>query len=140
MNWGYKLIVVFALFALLIGTLVYKSMHTKFELVTKDYYKDELKYQDRIDAKNAAAKMSDVSIVQENDSIKIQFPKEIASNISQGNVWFYCKTDEVKDKHINFNNAFAITKNQLNKAYYQAKISYQAGGINYYSEKEILIH
>lgn len=140
MNWGYKLMVVFGLFALLIGTLVYKSMHTKFELVTKDYYKDELKYQDRIDAKNAAATISDVSIVQENDSIKIQFPKEIANNITNGNVWFYCKTDEVKDKHINFNNAFAIAKTQLNKTYYQAKISYQAGGVNYYSEKEILIH
>ena len=132
--------VVFGCFAALIGTLVYKSMHTKFELVTKDYYKDELKYQDRIDAKNAAATVSDVIILEENDSIKIQFPKEIVSKVSSGNVWFYCKTDEVKDKHINFNNAFVIAKTQLNKAYYQAKINYQADGVNYYSEKEILIH
>ena len=40
MNWGNKLMLVFIVFALLIGTLVYKSINTKYDLVSKDYYKD----------------------------------------------------------------------------------------------------
>ena len=79
MNWGYKLMFVFIVFAGLMGTLVYKSMNTKYELVTKDYYKDELKYQDRIDAKNESSKLSDISILQDKDSIVINFPKGIVS-------------------------------------------------------------
>ncbi len=135
---------VFCLFALLIGTLVYKSMNTKYELVTKDYYKDELKYQDRIDAEKASGKISDISVIQENDSIKVIFPKELASSITNGDIWFYCKTDEVKDRHINFkniaDNSFAVATATLRKANYQAKISYKTNNNSYYSEKEIIVH
>ena len=53
MTWGNKLLLVFAAFALLIGTLVYKCMQQNFELVSKDYYNDELQLykQKKLDAK-----------------------------------------------------------------------------------------
>lgn len=143
MNWGNKLVLVFVAFVALIGTLVYKSMNTKFELVSKDYYKDELKYQDKIDAKAAAAKLSDVLITTTKDSVNISLPKELENNIIDGNVWLYCNTNEKNDKHVDFkhvtNNTFSIPVNQLNKANYQAKISYTANSKNYYSEKDLAI-
>lgn len=143
MNWGNKLVLVFVVFVALIGTLVYKSMNTKFELVSKNYYKDELKYQDKIDAKAAAAKLSDVSIITTIDSINISLPKELENSIVDGNVWLYCNTDEKKDKHIDFkhvtNNTFSIPVNQLHKANYQVKISYSSNNKNYYNEKDLAL-
>ncbi|OYZ47929.1 MAG: hypothetical protein B7Y19_07425, partial [Sphingobacteriales bacterium 24-40-4] len=56
MNWGNKLVVVFVAFALFMGYMVYRALSTKYDLVSKDYYKDELRYQERIDGvKNAVA-------------------------------------------------------------------------------------
>lgn len=144
MNWGYKLMFVFIVFAGLMGTLVYKSMNTKYELVTKDYYKDELKYQDRIDAKNESSKLSDICIIQDKDSVVINFPKELATTSIFSDIWFYCKTDETKDKHLKFESpagkALAIPVNLINKANYQVKVNYKTAKTNYYSEKEIIVH
>jgi hypothetical protein len=143
MNWGYKLMFVFIVFALLMGTLVYKSMNTKYELLSKDYYKDELKYQDRIDAKNESSKISDLSIFQNKDSIIINFPKELGTSSIQSDIWFYCKTDEIKDKHFKFESlagkALSIPVSSINKANYQVKVNYKTTKTNYYSEKDIIV-
>jgi hypothetical protein len=143
MNWGNKLVLAFVAFVALMATLVYKSMNTKFELVSKDYYKDELKYQDKIDATSAAAKLGEVSITTIADSVQISLPKELENSIINGSVWFYCNTDEKKDRHIDFarvtNNKFLIPTSQLSKANYQAKISYAVNNNHYYSEKQITI-
>jgi len=49
MNWGNKLVLVFIVFGAFIGYLVYQAVNTKYDLVSKDYYKDELRYQEKID-------------------------------------------------------------------------------------------
>ena len=43
MNWGHKIIIVFVVFAAGILTLVTKSMRTRVDMVTPDYYGEELK-------------------------------------------------------------------------------------------------
>ena len=69
MNWGNKLILVFIVFAVMMSVLVYKSVNTKYDLVSKDYYKDELRYQDKIDGMHNAAKVSDVVVTQDADNV-----------------------------------------------------------------------
>lgn len=58
MNWGNKLLVTFIVFGAGMGVLVYKSMNTTYELVEKDYYKKELRYQEVIDGSNRANALS----------------------------------------------------------------------------------
>ena len=143
MNWGYKLMLVFIVFALLIGTLVYKSMNVKYELVTKDYYKDELKYQDRIDAKQESSKLSEIGIQLYKDSLIIHFPSELDTFLISSDIWFYCKTDETKDKHLKLESpagkALSIPISLINKANYQVKVNYKTSKTSYYSEKEIIV-
>jgi len=52
MNWGIKITILYIGFVILISSLVFISATNKSELVAKDYYAQELKYQDRIDALN----------------------------------------------------------------------------------------
>lgn len=78
MNWGHKIIIVFILFAAGILTLVTKSMHTRIDMVTPDYYAEELKYQQVIDGRREAQSLSaPVSINQSVQSIGVLFPAEI---------------------------------------------------------------
>src|SRR5690348_3477734 len=101
MTWGNKLVLVFVAFAALMSTLVYKCMNQKFELVSKDYYNDELRYQDKIDGMNNANKLSTVALVQStNDDVQITLPKELNGLAATGSVWFYCPTSAVNDRKL----------------------------------------
>ena len=53
MNWGNKLLILL-LFLERMFYLVYRSVNTNFELVEKDYYKSEFRYQQVIDGTNRA--------------------------------------------------------------------------------------
>ena len=86
-NWGHKIILVFVLFVSLIATLVYKSIHTNFELVTKEYYKDELVYQQVIDGTNNANKLGGVTTVSSDEQfVNITLPAEMKNQELKGNI------------------------------------------------------
>ncbi|MBN9299524.1 MAG: FixH family protein [Filimonas sp.] len=144
MNWGKGITIVFCLFAALICTLVYKSTKTKFDLVSTEYYKDELNYQDRIESMNNANKLSDASITQNAESVIITMPKEQQGVKVQGEAWFYCKTDAAKDKKIALtpadNGVQVIDKKRLTKGIYQVKLDWKDSKESYYTEKDIVIN
>jgi hypothetical protein len=144
MNWGYKLMFAFCAFALLIGTLVYKSMHTKFDLVSQEYYKDELHYQDRIESINNANKLSNANVTQDAASVIITMPKEMQGEKLKGEAWFYCKTDAAKDIKIQLSpseeGVQVIDKKRLSKGNYQVKLDWKDSKESYYIEKDIIIN
>ncbi len=144
MNWGNKLILVFVLFALFIGFLVFKCFNTKFDLVSKDYYKDELRYQDKIDGKLNAAEISGVKLEQANDIVTITLPKEQNGMKAEGEVFFYCPTNSEKDKHIplaiDADGKQLIDKKTLSKVGYKVKITWEINKKKFYSEKDLTIN
>ena len=71
-GWGTKITLLYLAFVVLIVTLVTKSMHQTFDLVSGDYYNQELKYQDVIDAsKNQAGLSAPVRLYQEDKQLLI---------------------------------------------------------------------
>ena len=143
-NWGHKLILAFLAFGGLMGILVVRSMQTNFELVTKDYYKEELQYQQVIDGTNRANALSRaVQIQQQGDSLAITFPDEMKGLALQGKIWFYCKYNEQYDRHVALNNVQqgiqTISLASFHPARYTARISWQVDGEHYYSEQPITI-
>lgn len=145
MNWGNKLVVVFILFAILMATLVYKAVNTKFELVSKDYYKDELRYQDRIDGRNNAALIGKVAVTQDAEALTIDLPEEMKGVKVEGEAWFYCKTDAERDRKIalavDTSGKQLILKKQLIKGTtYELKLNWQAGDQKYYTEQIVNVN
>ncbi len=136
MSWGNKLIIVFIVFAALMATLVYKATQAKFELVSKDYYQDELRYQDKIDGAANAALEAPISIQVTDEIISIEFPDaEKNANIT-GEAWFYCSVDATKDKRfvlsVDSTGFQRIERKGLQKGDYQVKISYEINQKKYY--------
>jgi hypothetical protein len=143
MSWGNKLIIVFVVFAALMATLVYKATQTKFELVSKDYYQEELRYQDKIDGAGNAALEAPLLVRLKDGSVFLEFPELQKKSSITGEAWFYCSVDASKDKRIALNvNTFGIQQidaKTFRKGNYVVKISYEANGKKYYSAHPLRI-
>lgn len=143
MNWGHKLTIVFIGFAVLIGTLVYKCTQQKFDLVSEDYYTQELKYQDKIDGSKAASEISPVKISQTATEVIIQMPGEVKGLSLKGDVWLYCANKAADDVKlpllVDDNGMMKISKQKISGANYTAKISWIANNTHYYKELPLTV-
>jgi hypothetical protein len=144
MNWGHKLFLVFVVFAGGMFFLVYKSMHTNYELVSKEYYKDELTYQTIIDGVKSANALSDrLKIFQNDEIVTVQLPAEMKNGNVSGNIWFYCASDASKDRHItiriNENAIQQIDKEIFLPGTYEVKVDWTKDYKHYYTEQPLTI-
>lgn len=143
MSWGNKLLLAFIVFAALMGTLVYMCTQENFELVSKDYYADELRYQDKIDGTNNANKLSDVVISQTDHELLLNLPKEHAGLAIKGDLWFYCPTNAGYDRkmplQVNPEGQMQISKSALAHAAYRVKITWQSGSEKFYKEVDLKV-
>ncbi len=140
LNFGHKLMLAFLAFGLLMGTLIYKSLHTEFELVSKDYYKDELAYQDVIDARHNAATLSSAILLSYKDKqLKIQLPNEMINNLESGEIDFYCPSDSDKDTILPLSPDGAGTQmieigKSIAPGAYKLRIKWMSNNTPYYQE------
>lgn len=144
MNWGNKLLVTFIVFGVGMFYLVYRAVNTSYELVDKDYYKQELRYQQVIDGTNRANLLNtSVKIEQTATSISLELPKEMKNKEITGNILFYCAYDQKKDKQLSLQpNADGIQLFDLNKfspGNYTLKINWSSEGENYFTEKSLTV-
>lgn len=134
----------FIAFALMIGYLVYRAFGTKFDLVEKEYYKSELKYQDIINGTGSANALSTaVQVAQLDSSIVIQMPEEMKRSAVTGKIWFYCAYDSKKDKlislKINNEGTQVVRRDEITPGNYIVKIDWVNEGNSFYTEKQINI-
>ena len=142
MNWGHRLLIVLAGIALLISTLVYKCMHQNFQLVSTNYYDEELKYQDKIDGMHNAAIAGNIVLQQTDKSIKLQLPEALRNNKLTGQVYFYCPANALKDVKLGLqvnDGDMLIDKSKLVASNYTIKLSLQSNSKPYYYEQPITI-
>ncbi len=143
MNWGYKLMFTFIVFAGMIGYMVYRCFGTNFELVEPEYYKSELKYQQVIDGTRHADSLSAApSITQSGNNLELQLPVEMKNASVSGSILFYCAYDSRKDRKILLSvdeSGRQSLNHQVMPGNYTVKMQWHTGDKNYYSEKIITI-
>jgi len=144
MNWGNKLILVFLVFGAMISYMVYRCMKTPVDLVAKEYYRDELAYQQIIDGTNRAnALKSSATLQQEGDGITLQLPAEMQHHAVTGNILFYCPSDLKKDRSlpltVDAEGRQIIRGHDLQPGHYRVKIKWSSEGQHYFTEKPFVI-
>lgn len=142
-NWGYKIIFIYAAFVVGILFMVYKSSQQKFDLVEKDYYAAELKYQDVIDASARAKALGGELIVKfESDTIKLILPSVFNGVNVKGKAHLYYAADKLQDKRFEFEtlNAYAAFKvGNPKKGSYTIKLDLVKSGVAYHYEQKIFL-
>lgn len=141
LNWGAKIAILYSSFVVMMITLVIASTHQKFELVSDDYYKQEISYQEVIDATNNQAALSSPVLLDLTDNfVTLTFPQEFDGQKISGTVQFYSPITADYDKQwpisVSKNKMF-VEKQALSKTAYKVKITYSVDQKSYYQESAI---
>lgn len=143
-NWGAKIALLYGGFVALIVVLVAGSMRQDFDLVAPDYYSQEIKYQQVIDAgKNQASLSAPVSVHANETTVTVDFPVEFANKTLTGNIQFYSPVNAAWDKSVKLDvtgNSITIPRNELHATAYTIKMNWEADGKKYYQETSLNLH
>jgi nitrogen fixation protein FixH len=143
MNWGYKIMLVYALFIAGIMVLVFKSSSQKEDLVTQNYYEQELVYQQKIDqSKRAAALSTGIKYELGKGSMGITFPAEMKGKELKVSVLLYCPSDAGKDQQKSFNTRegfISMPIPETASGMYELKIDWEADQATYYAEHKFFV-
>jgi nitrogen fixation protein FixH len=145
MNWGNKLLLVFAIFGSGMSYMVYRCMQTPVDLVSKDYYKEELAYQQVIDGtRRANALSTQPRLTATPEGLRLQLPAEMKQKTLTGLIRFYCPADATRDHDIplipDAGAGQTIPKEFLTPGQYTVSVSWNTAGTNYFSQQPLTIH
>lgn len=131
------------MFAGFIGVIVAISMRQDVNLVSKNYYQDELAYQQKLDRKNNTEQLSvkpEISVL-DNQYLKIYFPE--AKFIEQGTVQVFRPSSDKLDQQFKLqasaDSVQLFQMNRLEPGAYRVKLEWTMEGTDYYLEKFIVI-
>jgi len=140
-NWGYKILLVYGLFVAGIMFLVYKSTQQKFDLVQKDYYADELKYQNVINASQKAKDLGgELKTIRKGGHLIVELPAGMHQSTVKGTAHLYYAADEQKDISKDFvstNGEFDMELLTMMSGAYTLKLNIEMNGEQYYYEQKI---
>jgi hypothetical protein len=143
-NWGTGIVIAFIGFiSFIMYFIITMNIDDKYshDLVTEDYYAEELTYQNDIDKlKNTKALSENITYKKTSEGMIIQFPKNIDFKNISGKVFLY----RPSNKQLDFDTAISLSKpyllipdNRLVDGRWNIKIDWQYKGKQYLFKESI---
>jgi len=146
MNWGWKIVILYSAFAIMTLAITFYFMGQKVDLVAKDYYKQEIAYQNQIDKMSnsrALAQPIDLEYDRQAFLVKIAFPEQGNGSQIKGTIHFYRPSNADEDVHFEIQldslGLQNISVEALTKGFWKVKIVWTSDGMEYYDEKVITL-
>ncbi len=143
LNWGYRVAILYCSFVVFMLFLVYRSSSEDFSLVTKNYYKEEIEYQQRIDKMNNSASLAQKLNIEQmsNKTVRVSFPKSFSA--VSGEILLYRPSDAGKDVKIaiqpNEDMFQDVSTTSLQKGLWRVQVEWKSGEAEYFDEKPLII-
>lgn len=142
LNWGFGIFVLYTSFVIFILFLVYKSTQQKVDLVTEDYYQQELEYQNVINKKDNANKLdSGLTYSIDKMSVILNFPPQ--QKDIKGEVKIYRPSNDNFDKlfeiELNTENQMKVLVENSPLGLYKLMVTWDNDSIGYYVEKDVYL-
>ena len=143
MNWGKSIVLSFILFAAFIGTLVTVCLRQDISLVSKDYYKEELQYENQLTRLKNVSQLSSKPVIKvlENKTIQITFDR--FNDMENGELRLFRPSDSSKDKKYSIvptsNATQEFPTTDLTPGMDRAKMQWTMNGKEFFLEEVIFI-
>ena len=144
LNWGHGLAIALGCFILFILFLIFVFPMGKqnADMISNNYYEEELQYQDIIDAKNNAAKLEKTPTYKvTNEGMLISFPETIKVDDNTVNFVLFRTADsnlDVKKEVTLQHNLFLIPKAVISSGSYTLKLKWKENKKPYQVDYDIL--
>lgn len=142
LNWGARIVILYVGFVVLILFLVFRSFQVSVDLVTEDYYQQELDFQNIINKKANANKLPE-GLTYKLNGKKVSFSFPSNQQDIEGHINIYRPSNK------NFDRIVEIELDEENKidldlvdspnGLYKMKIDWTNESIGYYMEKDIYL-
>lgn len=124
---------------IMMSVLVYLSMKEDVTMVSKNYYEQELVYQNKLDAAGNANKYpEDFTAKVSGEEVALNVPPTLSANITNGTVEFYCPSSDKWDKKYPIasaaNGVYTFRTSALEGPAYLVKLSFSVDGKDYYKQ------
>jgi hypothetical protein len=107
LNWGHGIVIAMALFMsfILFMVFVFPNGKQNAEMISDNYYEDEMQYQTVIDAKKSAEQLSELPAYSETqDGMKILFPSSIIPDNKEVSFSLF----RINDKNLDINKSLVL--------------------------------
>jgi len=143
MNWGKGIVVSFILFATFLAVMVTIMMRQDIGLVSKQYYREDLSYQEQYERKQNTENLEikpEISLFGEN-YLRISFPS--GARVEEGDVKLFRPSGDEYDQNFELqassDSVQQFLLNPLERGVYRAKLTWKMEGKEYYFEK-VIVH
>lgn len=144
-NWGKGIVIAIVLFiSFIMYFVVTMTTDARYEhdLVTENYYKNELTYQQKINAsKNALNLSSAIAFEKTADGISIVLPKELQNTELHAKVFLYRPSDKQLDFELTFSassNNLLVPDNRLLDGRWNISVEIRHQDNDYFFKEEII--
>jgi hypothetical protein len=144
MSWGKRIAILYGAFVVMILFLVFRTMNEKVDLVSPDYYQQELKFQEQIDRQTQSASLNEQPAIEVKEkNVAITFPGAVATGNITGTIKFYRPSDSSKDFtaaiRLDSSGMQMVPSEKFTTGMYQAQLTWSAGEKKYYNEISLYI-
>ena len=144
MNFGSKIVILYLSFVSLIASLVILCYKQDVDLVSNDYYGQEIRFQEKIDATNNV-KRSENSINHDvlEKRIVLTADSVLLSKDFNGTITLFRPSDSKMDVQytMNFvNHQQVIESKSLKRGVYKLQLSWVSKQISYFKEEVVFIN
>lgn len=143
-HYGWLVVVLLGGFIFMMINLAVRCTREKVELVTKDYYEREIKFQQRIEQEKNVLALSDPIVLNVKDRLlSIEFPGFFRGKEINGVAHFYKPDDASVDFKValhSFDLLQDISLMQAKSGWWRLKLEWEADQLSYYQEKKIFVN
>jgi hypothetical protein len=142
LHWGHGVFAALALFVAMMAWFMVRAINNTEELVTEDYYKEELRYQERIDEKASAELAGEpVKVDVADGHLTLVFPASVKGGQVEGSAHFMKPNDSRADRTVPFTldslGTCVIDTRDWMKGVYQVDVTWTFEGKKRLSEERI---
>jgi hypothetical protein len=142
-SWGSRIFLLYTGFVALILFLVVKSSLQKIDLVSSDYYKQEIEFQSRYEEESRANNLSqNLSWMVTSQNIEFTFPEGMKD--LKGEIYFMKPNNKEQDLRVpvsvDIRNVQSINTTDLDPGVYRLQVQWQGNGQKYFKQGVIVVN
>jgi len=140
MGWGWRITILYSSFVVFMIGMAVMAFRQDFDLVSDEYYEEEIAYQGRIDQMtNASEDHQKVKVFNTADAVQLTF----SAPVQDVKIHFFRPSDDTMDFKVELaavDSNFNVALDRFSKGKYLIKVEWKNSGKTYFQEQMLLIN